>query len=91
MSRETSKLKSSVALQLPVLPPRPQALPIQQRYGVTVQTAAAYIGISRSRIYELLAAGDLDGKIIHGRRIVVVESLLRMVGAAPDTRRNAAA
>ena len=91
MRSETSRLKSSVALQPAALQPTWQALPIRQRYGVTVQVAAQYIGISRSRIYELLSAGELDGKIIHGRRIVVVESLLRMLGDAPDAKRNVAA
>jgi excisionase family DNA binding protein len=67
------------------------ALPIFERYGVTVQVAAQYIGISRSRIYELLAAGDLEGKIIHGRRIVIVESMLRMLGASPVAKRETAA
>jgi hypothetical protein len=62
-------------------------LPIAERYGVTVQIAAQFSGISRSRIYELLAAGDLEGKIIHGRRIVVVQSLLRMCGGAPSAKR----
>jgi hypothetical protein len=63
-------------------------LPIAERYGVTVQIAAQFSGISRSRIYELLAAGELKGKIIHGRRIVVVQSLLRMCGEAPSTKRE---
>jgi excisionase family DNA binding protein len=89
MRSETSRLKSSVALQPAALQPTRQALPIPQRYGVTVQVAAQYIGISRSRIYELLSAGELEGKIIHGRRIVVVESLLRMLGEAPDAKRKA--
>jgi hypothetical protein len=63
-------------------------LPIAERYGVTVQMAAEFSGISRSRIYELLSAGELEGKIIHGRRIVVVRSLLRMCGAAPSAKRR---
>jgi excisionase family DNA binding protein len=68
-----------------------KGLPVSQRYGVTVQMAAQYIGISRSRIYELLRAGDLEGKVIHGRRIVLVESLLRMLGEAPTAKRDIAA
>ena len=48
--------------------------------------AAEFSGISRSRIYELLADGTLEGKTIHGRRIVVVQSLLRMCGAAPSAK-----
>jgi hypothetical protein len=63
-------------------------LPITERYGVTVQMAAEFSGISRSRIYELLAAGELEGKIIHGRRIVIVQSLLRMCGEAPSAKRK---
>jgi hypothetical protein len=63
-------------------------LPLEERFGVTVPVAAAYSGISRSRIYELLAAGELEGKIIHGRRIVVVQSLLRMCGEAPSAKRE---
>jgi hypothetical protein len=63
-------------------------LPITERYGVTVQIAAEFSGISRSRIYELLAAGELEGKIIHGRRVVVVQSLLGMCGEAPSAKHS---
>jgi len=71
-------------------PLRRGVLPVTERFGVTVPVAATYIGISKSRIYELLKAGDLEGRIIHGRRIVVVESLLRMLGEAPSAKRGAA-
>jgi hypothetical protein len=88
MQATAAKLQNSTSL-----PPLTSAgaLPIQERYGVTVGVAAEFVGISRSRIYELLAAGELDGKIIHGRRIVVVKSLLRMLGQAPSARREGAA
>jgi excisionase family DNA binding protein len=68
-----------------------RSLPIRDRYGVTAATAAAYIGISRSRIYELLRDGTLEGKIVSGRRIVLVESLMKMLGAAPSAKRDIAA
>jgi hypothetical protein len=68
-----------------------RTLPITERYGVTVPVAATYVGISRSRVYELLSHGELEGKIIHGRRIVLVESLMRMLGQAPTARRDTAA
>ena len=48
-------------------------VPLEQRFGVTVQFAAQYAGISRSSIYEMLAAGDLAGRIIAGRHIVEVQ------------------
>ena len=63
-------------------------IPLEQRFGVTVQFAAQYAGISRSSIYELLAAGDLDGRVIAGRHIVEVQSLLRLCGEAPHAKRE---
>ena len=63
-------------------------LPLEERFGVTVAIAAEYVGNSKSRIYELLQNGELDGKIIRGRRIVVVQSLLRMCGEAPSAKHS---
>ena len=63
-------------------------LPLEERFGVTVALAANYVGICKSRIYELLQSGELEGKIIHGRRIVVVKSLLRMCHKAPSAKRE---
>lgn len=63
-------------------------IPLEQRFGVTVQFAAQYAGVSRSSIYELLAAGDLEGRVIAGRRIVEVKSLLRLCGSAPSAKRQ---
>ena len=65
-------------------------LPLKERFGVTVAVAAEYVGISKSRIYELLQSGELEGRVIHGRRIVVVKSLLRMLGQAPSAKRETA-
>jgi hypothetical protein len=48
-------------------------LPLELRFGVNVQFAAQYAGVSKSSIYELLAAGDLQGRVIAGRRIVEVQ------------------
>ena len=63
-------------------------IPLDQRFGVTVQFAAQYAGISRSSVYELLAVGDLDGRVIAGRHIVEVQSLLRLCGGAPRAKRE---
>jgi excisionase family DNA binding protein len=62
-------------------------LPLEERFGVTVAIAAEYVGISKSRIYELLADGSLAGRNIRGRRIVEIQGergLLRMCGEAPS-------
>jgi excisionase family DNA binding protein len=63
-------------------------LPLEERFGVTVHVAAEYVGVSKSTVYELLQSGELEGKIIGGRRIVLVPSLLRLCGQAPSAKRN---
>ena len=66
-------------------------LPLEERFGVTVAIAAEYVGISKSRIYELLADGSLAGRNIRGRRIVEIQGergLLRMCGEAPSAKRE---
>jgi excisionase family DNA binding protein len=66
-------------------------LPLEMRFGVTVATAAAYSGISKSRIYELLADGSLAGRNIRGRRIVEIQGkrgLLRMCTTSPSAKRE---
>ena len=68
-----------------------RTLPIRERFAVTALVAAQFIGISRTRVYELLQSGVLEGRLVAGRRIVLVESLLRLVAEAPTTRRERAA
>ena len=66
-------------------------VPLEQRFGVTVQFAAQFAGISRSSVYEMLASGDLAGRVIAGRHIVEVQGprgLLRLCGKAPSTKRE---
>jgi hypothetical protein len=75
-------------MQRPEITGRKCPLPIEQRYGVTVQLASEFSGISRSRMYELLADGTIEGIVIRGRRIVIVSSLLRFVGKAPATKKE---
>jgi hypothetical protein len=58
---------------------------------VTVAVAAEFSGISKSSIYELLASGDLAGRIIAGRTIVEVQGaqgLLHLCGRAPSAKRE---
>jgi len=68
-------------------------IPLAARVSVTVQQAAAFTGISRSRLYEMLKAGEIEGCTIRGRRLVKVRSLLRLLGegerAGPEGERAA--
>jgi excisionase family DNA binding protein len=66
-------------------------IPLEERAGVTVQFTAEYVGVSKSTVYELLHNGELDGRVIGGRTIVLVPSLLRLLGQAPSAKKNRAA
>jgi hypothetical protein len=66
-------------------------LSVEERFGVTVQFAAQYAGISKSSIYELLAVGDVAGRVIAGRHIVEVQGpqgLLHLCRRAPSVKRE---
>ena len=74
---------------------RPQVtgkkLSLTERFGVNVAIAAEFSGISKSSIYELLASGDLAGRIIAGRMIVEMQGpqgLLQLCGQAPSAKRE---
>jgi excisionase family DNA binding protein len=40
-------------------------------------------GIGRSKVYEMIAAGEIESVYIGGRRLIVVDSWRRLVEAAP--------
>ena len=48
-----------------------------------VKDAAAFIGLSRSRLYELIATGDIEARKLGHRTVVPTASLRAFVEAAP--------
>ena len=50
-----------------------------------------FVGVSKSRLYELLHDGTTEGKVVAGRRVIMVASLLRLVGEALSAKRVEAA
>lgn len=63
--------------------PQIERVPIRDRYCVTVPVAMEFVGLSRSTLWELIKAGELESKLLHGRRVILVASLIRMVDGAP--------
>lgn len=55
------------------------AIPFEQRPTCTISEACEATGIGRSKLYELMGAGQLDTTWIGRRRLVRVPSLLRLV------------
>jgi excisionase family DNA binding protein len=60
-------------------------IPILQRLGCSVKEAAALTSIGRTKIYELLDAGELEGRSIGGRRVVLVRSLKKLMDGDRQT------
>jgi excisionase family DNA binding protein len=52
-------------------------------YAFTVNDAAAYSGIGRTRLYELIGTGDLEAIKAGKRTLIVADSLRRYLGALP--------
>ncbi len=50
--------------------------------SVGVADAAQMVGVSRSRMYELMNEGSVRSTMIGGRRVVLVSSLRELVGEA---------
>lgn len=48
-----------------------------------VKDAAAFIGLSKSRLYELIATGDIEARKLGHRTVVPTASLRAFVEAAP--------
>ena len=56
-NRRDQHLHGEARLRPCVVADSKKILPLKERFGVTVAIAAEYVGISKSRIYEMLADG----------------------------------
>lgn len=54
-----------------------------ERLTCSVAEASQAIGISRSKIYELMSGGEVQSVTIGRRRLVSVSSLFRLTGHQP--------
>lgn len=65
-----------------------EALPnIVRRVTVTVRTATTITDLGNSFVYEKIADGTLETTAVGGRRLIYLDSLMAMVGLAPDGSR----
>ncbi|WP_210209933.1 hypothetical protein [Pseudolabrys taiwanensis] len=67
-----------------------EEIPFAERLTCTILQACAVTGLSRTTIYEEIAAGRLKSTTVRRRRLVLVPSLLALVAgdeAAPPSQR----
>ena len=55
--------------------PAPQSAPYDDRVYVSIAEAVRLIGLSRTKIYELIKHGELDTRKVGKRRLVVRASI----------------
>ena len=55
------------------------AIPFSQRFSCTVAEACGATGLGRTKLYELIGAGELDTTTIGRRRLISVRSLQTLV------------
>jgi excisionase family DNA binding protein len=69
---------------------KPAEIPFEQRPSCTMREACRATGLSRTTLYERMAAGELKTTTVGRRRLVNVPSLMLLVGAGdsqnPNTR-----
>lgn len=58
------------------------AVPLSERAALTVRDAGSYVGLSRSRIYELISEGRLASRKIGSRRLVLRSSCDELLDSA---------
>jgi excisionase family DNA binding protein len=52
--------------------------------AVSVKEAARIVGVSRSRLYELIGSGQVEARKIGSRTIIPTDSLRALVADAPE-------
>lgn len=58
------------------------SVPLSERAALTVRDAGSYLGLSRSKLYELIGEGKLASRKIGARRLVLRESLDKLLADA---------
>lgn len=57
-----------------------------QPYALTIDNAARFSGLSRSRIYELMGAGDLKSFKVGNRRMIMLNDIKAFLDQAAHSQ-----
>ncbi|WP_430649005.1 helix-turn-helix domain-containing protein [Bradyrhizobium zhanjiangense] len=67
---------------------RPKKIPFAERLTCTIDEACQVTGLGRTKLYELIGAGQLDTTTVGRRRLVVVKSLQALLDVSSSTARG---
>jgi excisionase family DNA binding protein len=62
--------------------PEVNAVPFVERLSCTIDEACEATGLGRTKLYELIGAGQLITTTVGRRRLVMVRSLIALLGTA---------
>ena len=60
----------------------PETLPIL----ITISDAVRLFGVGRTKLYELIGAGDIEARKVGARTLIVVASLMAWLDTLPSAR-----
>ena len=60
----------------------PKTLPFAERLSCTIDEACEATGLGRTKLYELIGAGQIITTTVGRRRLVMVRSLIALLGTA---------
>ncbi|MGY3586653.1 excisionase family DNA binding protein [Bradyrhizobium sp. USDA 4341] len=80
-SENDGRKKSSCAA-VTTEPREPNPLPFSERLSCTIDEACEATGLGRTKLYELIGAGQIITTTVGRRRLVIVRSLVALLGTA---------
>jgi excisionase family DNA binding protein len=69
----------------PSLKPKELTIPFSQRLSCTIDEACEATSLGRTKLYDLIAAGQLATTTVGRRRLVIVRGLLSLLEANKST------
>lgn len=65
---------------------KPVELPPGAKLAYTIAEAGPAIGVGRTTVFAMIRAGEVEAKLVRGRRVITRDELQRILDEAPSAR-----
>lgn len=65
---------------------KPVDLPPGAKLAYTIDEAGPAIGVGRTTVFAMIREGEVEAKIVRGRRVITRDELQRILDEAPSAR-----
>lgn len=65
---------------------KPVELPPGAKLAYTIDEAGPAIGVGRTTVFAMIREGEVEAKIVRGRRVITRDELQRILDEAPSAR-----